>query len=113
VNDGKVRERREVVIVGPTGTPRAIAVAAIQESFTGIGCPASRSASRNLAHAFATAASTWMGSSESAAVNVSRRVSRVATSVAANTPARSSPMVMTETANRSGIASTSMDRPDS
>lgn len=53
------------------------------------------------------------GLSVSAAVSVASRRSRVARSPAARTPARSSPMVMAETARRSGRAASSSRRPTS
>jgi hypothetical protein len=49
------------------GTSGAIAIPAIQESFTGIRRAPSRNASRSLAQAFATSTSIGIGSSDSAA----------------------------------------------
>ena len=85
-----------------TGTSEAMAVAAIQESLIGIFCPLSRRATRSFAHAAATSLSIGIGSSASAATSVDRRRSRVLVVLAASTPARSSPKVMTETASCSG-----------
>ena len=89
----------------------ANAVAAIQESLTGMRRPESRSSTRRRPHSAATASSTGMGLSSSAAVRVARRRSRVWIVLATRTPARSSPIVMIETAISSGSASTSNRRP--
>src|ERR687891_648803 len=69
----------------------AIAVAAIQESFSGIRLFSSRRARRSTAQAGATAASTDRGSRASARERVSRRRARVGPSPAARTPSRRSP----------------------
>lgn len=93
-----------------TGTSRLIAVAAIQESLTGIRRPLSRRSNLRRAQLAATPSSTGTGPSANTVVSVDSRRSRVAVSPAARTPARSSPTVMTETASWSGRASTSNRR---
>lgn len=95
------------------GTPRASAVAAIHESFTGMRSPRSRKRIRSRAHASATLSSTGIGCSSSARIRVLRRRSRMLTSTAASTPALSAPIVMIETAISSGRRVTSSARPGS
>jgi hypothetical protein len=74
---------------------------------TGIRSPLACSRTRRRADSAATASSTGTGFIRSAAVMVANRRSRVVTVRAASTPARNSPIVMTETASSSGNASTS------
>ena len=96
-----------------TGTPSDMAVAAIQESLTGIRFCASRSKTRRRAQASAAGWSTGNGSRASASTNVASRRSRVSTSTADSTPARSSPTVITEMASSSGRSVWVRRRPDS
>jgi len=90
-----------------------MAVAAIQESLTGIRLPVSRKRTRSRAQVSATGWSTGSGSSVSASLKVASRRSRVSTSAAANTPERNSPSVITEIASSSGRSASLRRRPDS
>lgn len=94
-----------------TGMLWAIAVAAIQESFTLIFVVVSRRVIRNWAHASATSSSRGSGLSSDASRNVERRAERVCASLAVRIPSRNSPMVMMLTQLVVGDRSVSSGRP--
>lgn len=94
-----------------TGMSSVIAVAAIHESFTPMRRPESRRRTRSCAQRSATLVSMGTGSRARAAVRVRRRKSRVARSFVARTPARSSAIVMTDTASSLGRWAGSICRP--
>lgn len=86
------------------GRPCSIAVAAMRASvsFTDRRTPAARQSATSRANEIITASLTGIGSAVRASAWVSARRDRVAESPALSTPSCSSPIVITESATRSG-----------